>query len=105
MAHVAGYSDSKDLAKVTISNKTLKDRAYEIAGKGYKKGLASMVYRFFDITTGSKASVNEEIAEELHKPMIKKFKKRSVCGRVKDNIWAADLLCVMFSPNIHGLNF
>ena len=43
------------MAKVTISNKTLKDRAYEIAGKGYKKGLASMVYRFFDITTGSKS--------------------------------------------------
>ena len=29
--HDAVYSDSKDLAKRTISDKTLKDRAYEIA--------------------------------------------------------------------------
>ena len=94
------------MAKITISNKILKDRAYEIARKGYKRGLANMVHNFFDEKTGSKASVNEELAEELHKPVIKKLKKRSVCARVKDNIWAADLLCViMFSPNIHGLKF
>ena len=30
-AHDAAYSDSKDLAKTTISDKILKDRAYEIA--------------------------------------------------------------------------
>ena len=30
-AHDAVYSDSKDLAKSTISDKTLKDRAYKIA--------------------------------------------------------------------------
>ena len=36
-------------------------------------------------------SVNEELAEELHKSVIKKFKRRKVFRRFKDNIWAADL--------------
>ena len=36
-------------------------------------------------------SVNEELAEELHKPVIKKFKKRKAYTRFKDNIWAAEL--------------
>ena len=31
------------------------------------------------------------IAEELHKPVIKKLKRRKVYARLKDNIWAADL--------------
>ena len=33
-----------------------------------------MVFRFFDKKTCSGASVNEELAEELHKPVIKNFK-------------------------------
>ena len=36
-------------------------------------------------------SVNEQLAEELHKPVIKKFKRRKVYARFKDNIWVADL--------------
>ena len=59
----------------TISDKTLKDRAYKIARNrgydGYQRALASMVYKFFDKKTGSGISVNEELAEELHKPVIK----------------------------------
>ena len=35
--------------------------------------------------------VNEKLAEELHKPVIKNFKRRKVYTRFKDNIWAADL--------------
>ena len=34
--------------------------------------------------------VNEQPTEELHKPVIKKFKKRKVYARFKDSIWAAD---------------
>ena len=75
----AAYSDSKDLAKRSISDKILKDRAYEIAKNrnydGYQRALASMVYKFFDKKTGSGISVNEPLAQELHKPVIKKFKK------------------------------
>ena len=50
-AHGSAYSDSKDLAKSTISDKILKDRAYEIARNrnhdGYQRALASMVYKVF----------------------------------------------------------
>ena len=45
----------------------------------------------FDKKTGSGISVNEQLAEELHKSVIKKLKRRKVYARFKDNIWAADL--------------
>ena len=35
--------------------------------------------------------MNEQLAEELHKPVIKKFERRKVYASFKDNIWAADL--------------
>ena len=48
-----------------------KDRAYENTRNcnyyGYQRALASMVYKFFDKKTGSEMSVNEQIAQELHK--------------------------------------
>ena len=58
-----------------------------------------MVYTFFDQKTGSLAiatsnagvCVNEQLAEQLHKPVIKKFKRREVYAGFKENIWAADL--------------
>ena len=34
---------------------------------------------------------NEKLAEELNKPIIRKFKKRTVYSRFKDNIWCGDL--------------
>ena len=75
-AHDAAYSDSKDLAKRTISDKILKDRAYEIARNrkydGYRRAIASMVYKFLNKETGSGISVNEQLAEELHKPVTKR---------------------------------
>ena len=72
------YSDSKYFAKRIILDKILKDRAYENAINpnydGYQRGLASMVFKFFDknvwctdFLTGLGASVNEELAQELHK--------------------------------------
>ena len=45
-----------------------------------------MVYKIFDEKTGSGISVNEQLAEELHKPIIKKLKRRKVYTRFKDNI-------------------
>ena len=45
----------------------------------------------FDKKAGSGISVNEQLAEELHKSVIKKLKRRKVYARFKDNIWAADL--------------
>ena len=61
--HDAAYSESKDLAKRTLSDKILKDRAYEIVGNceydGCLKALPTIVCKFFDTKTGSGASVNE----------------------------------------------
>ena len=67
-AHYAASSDSKDLAKRTISDRVLKDkiaykRAHEIAVNpqydGYQRSLASMMYMLYDRKTGSRANVNE----------------------------------------------
>ena len=52
-----------------------------------------MVYQFFD--KKSKGSginkLNYQLASELHKPIIRKFKKRKVYLSFKDNIWGVDL--------------
>ena len=57
--------------------------------------MASIVYKFFDKKTAGSCiksiPKNEQLAEELHKPIIRKFKKRKVCSTFKDNIWGADL--------------
>ena len=47
---------------------TARNRGYD----GYQRTLASIVYRFFDKKTGSGISVNEQLAEELHKPFMPK---------------------------------
>ena len=50
-----------------------------------------MVYNFFDKKTRSGISVNKQVAEELHKPVTKKCKRRKVSARFKVDIWAVDL--------------
>ena len=97
--HDTAYSDNKDLTKRTIADKNLKNKAFRIAKDpkydGYQRGLASMVYKFFDSkVSGSGAkliSENEQLANELHKPIIRKFEKGKVYSTFKDNIWGADL--------------
>ena len=46
------YGDFKDLAKRTAADKVLRDNAFKIASDQkydeYQRGLASMVYKFFD---------------------------------------------------------
>ena len=46
---------------------------------------------FFDKKIGPRVSVFEQLAEKLHKLVIKYFKRRKVYVRFKSNIWAADL--------------
>ena len=79
----------------------LRDKAFKITSDpkydGCQRGLASMVQKFFDkkssgsgITNGS----NYQLANELHKPIIKKFKKRKVYSSFRDNIWVLiQLIC------------
>ena len=61
---------------------------------GYQRGLASMVYKFFNKKSSGSGITNEpnyQLANELHKPIIKKFKKRKVYSSFRDNIWGVDL--------------
>ena len=67
---------------------------------GYQRGLASMVYKFFDKKSAllNKSSgsgiVNEpnyQLANELHKPIIRKCKKGKVYASFRYNIWGVDL--------------
>ena len=91
--HDAAYSDSKDLTKRTISDKNFKNRAFDIAKDpkydGYQRGLASMVYKLFaSKVSGSGAKLipeNKQLANELYKPIIRKFEKRKVYSTFKDN--------------------
>ena len=98
--HDMAYGDFKDAARRTASNKVLRDKAFNNAKNPkydrYQRGLASMVYKFFDKKSkGSGVNIpsefNEQSAKELHKPIIRKFKKRKVYSGFKDNIWGADL--------------
>ena len=107
--HDMAYGDFKDLKRRTTSDKILRDKAFNIAKNpkydGYQERLASMVYRFSDkksasltdksVAAGGVANneikQNFELAEELHKPVIRKFKKKEVYSGFKDNIWGADL--------------
>ena len=96
--HDTAYGKSKDLAKRTQSDKVLRDKAFEIASDpkydGYQRGLASMVYKFFDKKSSGSGIANEpnyQLANELHKPIIRKFKKRKVYSSFRDNIWGVDL--------------
>ena len=102
------YGDFKGLTKRTAGDKVLRDKAFNIAKDPiydrYQRGLASMVDKFVDTKTkgsgvttlANKSAIksipqNEELAEELHKPIIRKLKKRKVYSAFKDNIWGADL--------------
>ena len=79
----------------------MKDRAYEVALNPkydeHQRGLASMMYKFFDKkirsrnTSKKRANLNEVLSQELYKPVIKNSKADKY------------LLCVMFPKNMHGL--
>ena len=80
--HDMAYGDFKDLARRTTSDKILRDKACNIAKNpkydGYQRGLASMIYKFLDKKSkGGGVNIpmefNEQLAKELHKPIIKIF--------------------------------
>ena len=92
------YGKSKVLAKRTQSDKVLRDKAFKIASDpkydGYQRWLASVIYKFFDKKSSGIGIANEpkyQLAIELHKPIIWKFKKRKVYSSFRDNIWCVDL--------------
>ena len=93
--HDMACNKFKDLKKRTQSDIVLKNKALKIAGNpkynGYERGLASMVYKFFDKKSKGSGLKNQHLADELHKAIIRKFKKRKVYSSFKDNIWGVDL--------------
>ena len=120
--HDSAYAYHKDLINRTEVDKALRDKAYTIASNpeydGYQRGLASMVYEFFDKkstaepTAGPSALARSSLertgngfktlknttklsspilADELHKPIVRNFNKRKVYSQFKDNIWGVDL--------------
>ena len=86
------FEDFKDLARRTVSDKFSRDKAFNIAKSPkydrYQRVLASMLYKSFNKKTsvGSiKSMSNQQLANDLHKPIIKKSLKRRFFSSFKDN--------------------
>ena len=96
--HDSAHKKYKDSLNRKNSHVVLKNKALKIATdprvNRFQSSLAAMVYNFFNERTKRlglnfvKNSLNNEIlAEELHKPIIRNFKRRKVYSSFKDNIW------------------
>ena len=128
--HDIAYGDFNDLTRRNASDKILHDKVFNISKNpkydGYQCGIVSMIYKFFDKKKTSGSGIknenmsDEQLAEELHKTIIKKFIKRKVQSPFIDNIWGDDLavmqliskfdkgirffnVLLIFSVNTHGL--
>ena len=87
--HDLGYSKYQDLTITKQLNKVLRDQVFKIASNpkddGYQRALASMVFKFFDKKTkgnGVNFMPNQQLENELHKPIIRKFKRRKVYSSI-----------------------
>ena len=102
--HDMAYRDFKDLKRRTFSARFLRDKAFNIAKNPKYDEYLLWFINFFDkkstfltdkSVSGSGINTevkhNEQLAKELHKPIIRNFKKRTVYSGFKDNIWGADL--------------
>ena len=119
--HDIAYGKSKDLTKRTQSDKVLRDKAFKIASDpkydGYQRGLASMVYRFLDkkpsgngvdtsLANKSATEPNYQLANELHRQIIKKIKKWKIYSSFRDNISDVDLADMQsLSKYNKGINY
>ena len=97
--HDMAYGDFKDLARRTDSDKGLRDEAFNIAKSpkydGYQRGLASIVYKFFDkkcagsgvpTLANNEIKRNVQLVEESQRTIFRNFKKRTVYSGFKNNI-------------------
>ena len=91
--HDMAYGKSKDLAKRTQSDKIASDPKYA----GYQRGLASSfliknplrLINLVEVVSLINQIINWQ--NELHKTIIRKFKKVKVYSSFRDNIWGIDL--------------
>ena len=94
-----GLWQIKRFSKRTHSDKVLRDKAFKIASDlkydGYQRGLASVVYKSIDKKSSGSGTAatkpNYQLVNELHKQIIRKFKKIQVYSSFRDNIWSVDL--------------
>ena len=93
--HDYAYNKYKDSVNRTQSDIVLKNKAYKIGVDpkidGFQRSLAAIVYKFFSERSKGSRIENKQLAEEIHKPIIKNFKRRKVYSSFKDNIWGVDL--------------
>ena len=72
----------------------MRDKAFKIASDpkydGYERGVASMLYKFFDKKSGGSGFKSTQ-NQQLHKLIIRKFKRCKIYTSFKYNIWGADL--------------
>ena len=92
--HDIAYGDFKDFAKRTASDKFSRNKGFNVAKNsnydGYQRGVSPIVYKFFDKKSaggGVNLNANNErpldLAEELHKSIIRKFKKEQFIQDLK----------------------
>ena len=98
--HDFAYAKYKDRLNRKKPDIVLKNKALKIAidpkTNGYQRGSG----REFDKDSWK----IKKLAEELHKPIIKNFKRRNVYSNFKDNIWGVDLADIsLISKFIKGI--
>ena len=90
--HDSAYANHKDLINRTKSDKVLRGKTYDIASNpeydGYQRGLANMVYKFFDkksMGSGVKKLKDSSsiLADELHKLLLKNLIKEKYIHNLK----------------------
>ena len=60
--------------------------------------IATMMDQRALVTWSISFLIRKQLADELHKPVIKKFKRRKVYKNFKDNIWVTDLIKMVSLP-------
>ena len=95
------YGDFKDLNRRTTSDKILHYKVFNTAKSPeydeYQRGITSMIYQFFDKKTSGSGIKNEnisnkELADELHKPIIRKLKKKKRYTHLLQKIFGVMIL-------------
>ena len=93
------YGYFKDFSWRTASDEILHDKGFNIARNQkcdrYQSGPLSNVSNF-GVAVKNEIMQNKQLAEELGKPIIRKFEKREVSLSFIDNIWGANLAGMQF---------
>ena len=94
------YGDFKDLPRRTASERVFRAKTFNIAKTlkfdVYQTALVSMIHKFFDAkscNSGVKSEIisRQQLAQELHEAIIRKFEKRKVPSSFENNTWSAEI--------------